>query len=265
MLFNLRFDKDIRFIEVECMKLLLGILFYMWKIYIGLVFLTTLLLFYPLLFFFLYFEKLKPYSFKINVLWSRCMRIFCFYAVEKNSFKPTPNTSYIIVANHTSYLDIFLLYSILPKTKFIFMGKRELLDYPLVKTFFKRLNIPVDRSSSRQSAKAFIKAKNEIKNGWSVVIFPEGGIIDPTSELHPFKNGAFQLAKAAQQPLLPITFINNYYLFSDPECFFYPAMPGLAKVVIHPAIEAKEVANSEIHALNEKAYAQINSVLKEID
>src|SRR5690554_312796 len=113
------------------MKLLLGIIFYLWKMYIGIIFLSTLLIFYPLLLPFLYIKKLKPYSFKINVLWSRCIRILCFYAVEKNDFTPAPDTSYIIIANHSSYLDIFLLYSILPKTKFIFMGKSELLRYPL--------------------------------------------------------------------------------------------------------------------------------------
>lgn len=233
--------------------------------YIGIIFLSTLLIFYPLLLPFLYIKKLKPYSFKINVLWSRCIRILCFYAVEKNDFTPAPDTSYIVIANHPSYLDIFLLYSILPKTKFIFMGKSELLRYPLIKTFFKRLNIPVNRSSSRQSAKAFIKAKNEIKSGWSIVIFPEGGIIDSTAKLHPFKDGAFHLAKATQQPILPITFINNHILFSDPEYFFHAAMPGLSKVVIHPPIEANEIKSSTINELNEKAYTQIGSVLKEID
>src|SRR5690554_600870 len=197
------------------MKYILGIIYYSWKLYIGVIFGLTLLLFYPVLLFVLSFDKLQHHSFKINVMWSRCMRIFCFYAVEQNRIIPQSEEPYVIIANHTSYLDIFILYSALPQQKFIFMGKSEILNYPLVKTFFKKLNIPVDRSSTIRSAKAFIQAKKALKKGWGIVIFPEGGIPDSAPQMAPFKDGAFQLAKSASCSILPITFINHFKLFSD--------------------------------------------------
>src|SRR5690554_7755438 len=201
------------------MKYILGAVYYLWKLYIGLAFAITLVLFYPFLLFFIYNEKLKPYTFKINICWSRCMRILCFYAVEKSGEEVLEKGPFVLAANHSSYLDIFLLYSILPKNRFLFMGKSEILNYPLVKTFFKKLNIPVDRSSSIKSAKSLIQAKNEVENGWSIVVFPEGGILDPSSIVHEFKNGAFQLAKLSKCAILPITFINNYQLLSDSTYF----------------------------------------------
>ena len=243
------------------MKYILGSLFYLWKLYIGLAFAITLLIFYPVLLFFIYNESLKPHTFKVNILWSRCMRILCFYAVEKSGEENIAEGPFVLVANHSSYLDIFLLYSILPHHKFLFMGKSEILKYPLVKTFFKKLNIPVDRSSSIKSAKAFIQARKEIQKDWSIVIFPEGGIPDSAPELAPFKNGAFQLAKSAKCPILPITFINNYYLFSDPDLFFKPAMPGLVKVHVHPIINQEEVMSNDIEETKEKTYQLIGSYL----
>lgn len=243
------------------MNYLRGALFYLWKLYIGLIFVLTLLFFYPALYIVLQREDTKHYSFTINRAWSRTVRFFCFYAIEINGVEEFIEEPVIIVANHTSYLDIFLLYSTLPRNKFIFMGKSELLDYPLVKTFFKHLNIPVDRSSSMQSAKAFIRAKNEMEKGWSIVIFPEGGILDPTKKIYPFKDGAFQLAKSAKAAILPITFQNNYRLFSDPSNFTYPAMPGLVRVHIHPLITTQEVEKYNTQEIKSIAYRKISSVL----
>lgn len=243
------------------MKHLLIPFYYFWKLYIGFVFIITLVVFYPVLWLILQNEKLKPLSFKINIMWSRCIRILCFYAVELDYPADMRTESAVIIGNHTSYLDIFLLYSILPNNKFLFMGKSELLKYPLVRTFFKKLNIPVDRSSPIKSAKAFITAKKEMKNGWSVVIFPEGGIFNPTSKMTPFKDGAFQLAQLTKSPVLPLTFINNYRLFSDPTYLSAPAMPGLVKLKIHPIIEREEVINNDVSWLKDKSYRLIDSVL----
>lgn len=224
-------------------------------------FAITLLVFYLPLLFVLSFESLKPLSFKINVVWSRCMRILCFYAVEQNRELQKKDSPFIIIANHTSYLDIFMLYSTLPHQKFIFMGKSEILSYPLVKTFFKKLNIPVDRKSPIRSAKAFIQAKKAIANGWSIVIFPEGGIPDCAPELAPFKIGAFQLAKSTSTPILPITFVNHYYLFSDPEEFCSPAMPGLIKIHLHKTITEEEIQGEDVERIKEKTYQTIRSYL----
>ena len=243
------------------MKYILGIIYYIWKLYIGVVFGITLLLFYPALLFVLSFEKLHCYSFKINVVWSRCVRILCFYAVECNR-KVAPNDDpLIIVANHTSYLDIFILYSVLPNQRFIFMGKSEILKYPLIKTFFKKLNIPVDRKSTIRSARAFIQARKALQKGWSVVIFPEGGIPDSVPQLAPFKDGAFQLAKSTSCSILPITFINHFKLCSDPEEFCASAMPGLARVHFHEMIKKDQIEQEEVNTIKEKTYQVIDSYI----
>lgn len=245
------------------MRYILAIFYNLWKLYIGFVFVTTLLFFYPILLVFLYVERLKPYAFKIHVFWSRILRIFCFYAIhvegEDQRINRKDKEPFIICANHTSYLDIFLMYSLLPQHRFLFMGKSEILSYPLVKTFFKRLNIPVYRESRLMAAKSFMRAKNEMEKGWSIVIFPEGKIPAITPGIIPFKEGAFKLAQSAKVGILPLTFLNNYRLFSEPERVLDTAYPGLVKVKIHSFLSADYVSEKPSKELSQEVFERIKS------
>lgn len=241
------------------MKYLKAILYYTWKLYIGVAFALTLLFFYPFLFVLLLHPRWKKHTFKVNILWSRVMRMLCFYAVEIVGEHTQPNRPHIICANHTSYLDIFLLYSAFPKHPFLFMGKAEILTYPLVKTFFKRLNIPVFRGDRIKAAKSFIRARKEMHEGWSIVIFPEGGIPDENPQVVPFKDGAFKLAQSARTGILPITFTTNYLLFSDPENYLGSARPGISIIKIHPFIDENTVQEMEASQLNEFVFDQISA------
>lgn len=168
----------------------------------------------------------------------------------------------LIVANHASYLDIFLLYSIVPQKAFLFLGKSEILKYPLIKTYFKKLNIPVFRNDRRRAARSIINAMIEVRNDWSIVIFPEGGIPDENNpKMIRFKRGAFILAKQAQIPILPMTFINNYFLFSDPTKILGPARPGISKVVMHEPISLEKINELSDKELNDLCFKIINQPL----
>ena len=247
------------------MRYFLALIFNTWKLYIGIMFVSTLLLLYPIFIIFLSSERLKPNTFKLNVLWSRVMRMLCFYAIEKEGDAKDVKAPFIVCANHTSYLDIFLMYSVLPKHRFLFMGKSEILSYPLIKTFFKRLNIPVFRDNRLKAAKSFIRARQEMNKGWSIIIFPEGGIPNETPYVIPFKDGAFKLAKSSQVGILPITFLDNYKLFSDPENVFDSARPGLSRVVFHDYIDEGQVEKTELSNLNNKVFKLISGSLPQKD
>ena len=175
------------------------------------------------------------------------IRIFCFYPVRYRLRSELPKGPFIIIANHSSYLDIFLLHSILPQQPFAFLGKAEILKYPIVRTYFKALNIPVYRKDKSKAGQALVHAQKAMQEGWSIVIFPEGTIPDDNiPQLIPFKNGAFRLAKNLQVPILPLTFTQNFHLFSDPTHILGPAHPGVVEAFIHPFIRAEEVAKCSI-------------------
>jgi 1-acyl-sn-glycerol-3-phosphate acyltransferase len=247
------------------MNSLKGIVSLLWKCYVAVIFVIFAVVLYPFFWVLLSNKKWKKISFRLFVFWSWMMRIFCFYRVKKVIDSPLPEGPYIVVANHSSYLDIFFMYSILPKHPFLFLGKGEILSYPIIRTYFKGLNIPVYRKDRSKAATSFTLAKKAVKEGWSLVIFPEGGIPDEGSPaMIPFKKGAFKLAKALDVPIIPITFTNHYKLFSDPTDLLGPARPGVSKVFIHDAIKTEAIAEmTELELLN-VCFEKINeSLLKE--
>lgn len=245
------------------MKVLSGVFGFIFKIYIVLVFTLTLLLYYLPIQILKLFHPSKKKTFTVFRLWSWSFRILTCIHVHCVEKCEIPKGPYIIVSNHVSYLDIFLMYSIIPNHPFLFLGKSEILYYPLVKSFFKDLNIPVFRNDRIKAAKSFIAARTAIEQGWSLVIFPEGGIPDEAHpKMVPFKDGAFKLAKSCKVPIIPITFTNNYNLFSDPSHFLGPARPGISKVYVHEAISATEIEHLEVNQLSEKVFEIISRPLQ---
>jgi 1-acyl-sn-glycerol-3-phosphate acyltransferase len=236
-----------------------GILGLIWKLYIAIVFAIFAILFYPFFLVILINQKWKKFSFKLFLTWSWMMRIFCFYGVRKVKSSELPEGPYIIISNHSSYLDIFLMYSVLPKHPFVFLGKSEILSYPIIRTYFKNLNIPVFRGDKSKAGQSYNLAAKAVKEGWSIVIFPEGGIPDKQCpKMIPFKNGAFKLAKTLNIPIVPLTFTNNYKLFSDPTEILGPAGPGISRMYIHDFVSQEMIQNMEVKELNKLCFDCIN-------
>ena len=172
------------------------------------------------------------------------------------------NTAYTIVANHSSFLDIFLLPMLFARNKHVFLGKSEILSYPLIRLYFKNYHIPVFRGNKIKAARSIVNAGKKLENGWSIVIFPEGGIDDlPKPHLSPFKNGAFQLAKTLNSPILPITFKNNFVHLDEPITLRSAARPGIIHITIHPAISTQEVEESTLTELKNRCYEEIHMEL----
>lgn len=124
------------------------------------------------------------------------------------------------------------------------------------------MNIPVHRKDRQKSARSFIMAKKAVEDGWSIVVFPEGTIPDDDNpKMIPFKEGAFRLARALHVPIVPLTFTNNYKLFSDPTNFEGTAYPGISRVYIHPFVSVDEINELSDKELTQKCFDLINEPL----
>ena len=245
------------------MQKITGFFGLLWKLYIAVVFFVFAILLYPLLWTLQLKSSWRKKSFQVFILWSWLIRILCFYPVRVKARAVLPKAPFIIISNHSSYLDIFLLHSILPTHPFSFLGKAELLKYPIVKTYFKALNIPVYRKDKTKAGQALVQAKKAINDGWSIVIFPEGTIPEENiPQMMPFKNGAFRLAQNLNVPIVPLTFTQNFHLFSDPTQLLGPAHPGVVEVFIHPFIGAEEIQSSSLEALSAKCFDIIEAPIR---
>ena len=159
--------------------------------------------------------------------------------------------------------DIFFMYSLIPKHPFVFLGKSEILSYPIIRTYFKNLNIPVYRKDKSKAGQSLLLAEKAVQQGWSIAIFPEGGIPDDDNpKMIPFKDGAFKLAKSLEIPVVPITFLNNFYLFSDPTLILGPARPGIAHAILHNVVSKEQVQSMTVNELREYCFEVISKPLE---
>lgn len=156
--------------------------------------------------------------------------------------------SYLLVANHTSMLDIMLMLRI-SRNPFVFVGKKELSKIPVFGFFFKRVCIMVDRESTNSRTGVYRRAQRRLNQGLSICIFPEGGVPSEEVLLDTFKDGAFKMAVAHKIPVVPITFYDGKKRFSFT---FLSGSPGKLRAKVHSFFETGILDESDRSTLREE-------------
>ena len=111
------------------------------------------------------------------------------------------NEARVYAANHVSWFDVFALASYLPRYRFI--AKKELFRIPIFGPAIRAsAGIEIDRQNRKAAFQAYEAAARDVKEGRSVVVYPEG-TRGRSYELRPFKKGPFVLAIAAHVPIVP--------------------------------------------------------------
>jgi 1-acyl-sn-glycerol-3-phosphate acyltransferase len=218
--------------------------------------------FYP---FFYYFSR-KPSRYrilnKLRTKWAKWSSAISgiFYQFEYETAIDWSKT-YVICPNHTSNLDVSWA-TILTKNNFSFMGKEELLQNPTTKLFFKTIDITVKRDSNISAFKAFKRASGYLKNGMTMIIFPEGKIAeDYPPQLQEFKIGPFRLAIEQQVPVIPVTSFNTWRILWD-DGLKYGSKPGICHIYVHNPIETVGLKLTDADALRDEVFRIINQKLK---
>ncbi|MFL5261145.1 MAG: lysophospholipid acyltransferase family protein [Anaeromyxobacteraceae bacterium] len=129
-------------------------------------------------------------------------RSFPFWRIRIEGRWPEAKGAYVVVANHQSFLDIFVLSNLPREMKWL--AKRSLFQIPWIGWAFRLVgDIPVERGDAASAVVVMQKARDYLAHGMSVMIFPEG-TRSRDGQLLPFKAGAFKLALDAGVPILPI-------------------------------------------------------------
>lgn len=223
-----------------------AILANIWKVYFLLVVIIVILLLYPIQYILLTNEKYFHKGFHLTRFQAKSILLLIGvrYSIE-GQIPSNDSTSYIICPNHSSYLDILLLYAAFP-SYFIFLGKKELGKVPVFNIYFKKMNILLDRGNAKAAHASITTAVERLNKGAHLVIFPEGTIPNTCPKMKPFKNGAFRASVQHNIPILPVSFKDNYKLLEDSWNFYSKARPGKTKMYIHEPISPK---NGEVDLL----------------
>ena len=121
-----------------------------------------------------------------------------------------PKRQYIFMVNHQSHIDIPVLIQSLPSFQLRWIAKRELLWVPFFGwAMWAAKHITVDRSDRMDALGSLKKAKERMKGGISLVIFPEG-TRSSDGNLLPFKRGGLLLAVRTQTPIVPVTISGSW-------------------------------------------------------
>lgn len=169
--------------------------------------------------------------------------------------KLSTNQGYVYVGNHRSFADVVIVFRIFPGDP-RFLAKKELFQIPLVSFALRTLGvIDVDRSDSEAAIKSIDRAVNELKNGRSIILFPEG-TRNRKDGMLPFKKGAFVLAIKAHVPIVPFTLLGTDKSIKPDEIYLYPAK---VKVIIHDPIETNGMEWNDRNELLERAQSVIEN------
>ena len=115
----------------------------------------------------------------------------------------------LFVSNHQGHMDSLIIHGYIPKPKG-FISIVEVLKYPIIRTWMKQIHcVFIDRNNARQSSGCINQAIEYLKQGHSMVVFPEGHLNDG-AETACFQRGWLRLATKSGAPIVPVSISGSY-------------------------------------------------------
>lgn len=177
----------------------------------------------------------------IIFFWARFSMTICGYVPEVVGLENLPKDggNCLYVPNHTSFLDILTLTGFLPRA-IKYVSKVEILKIPFIGWPMKLAgHIALSRETRRSQLEAFKDTVQSLKDGNSVITFPEGTRAQD-GRLQPFKRGPFKMAIQAGVPIVPVTLCGLAPWY--PKGTLLPIrVPKNVRVIIHPQVSTEGV------------------------
>lgn len=167
--------------------------------------------------------------------------------------------SYVFVANHQGVFDIFLIYGYLNRN-FKWMMKQSLRKIPFVgmACVYAR-HIFVDKRGPSKIKQSYAQAREVLKEGMSLVVFPEGARTF-TGHMGFFRRGAFLLADELQLPVCPLTINGSFNIMPRTRDWMWVNRHPLT-LTIHEPIPPIGKGKDNITNAMEKSYQAVNDGL----
>jgi 1-acyl-sn-glycerol-3-phosphate acyltransferase len=182
-------------------------------------------------------------------VWSRMLLRLGFVKIRVFGIeKLDPARSYVLVANHASYMDTPAILSSVP-LQFRFFAKKGLFSIPFLGWHLKRAgHLPVVRDDPRSSLKTMSEGAKLIRERKvSLLLFPEGG--RSQQRMRPFREGAAYIAIKAAVPAVPIGLVNTRGVLP---MHSWVIRPGTIEAHVGHPIETAGMALHDRGRLNEE-------------
>ena len=168
----------------------------------------------------LFSRKTRDVSSLCIVAWA--FRVLCFISgvhlkIEGQENIPK-NEAVLFVSNHRSIFDVVILYGQIGKMKKLtgFVAKKEMRAAPVIGWWMQLLYCKfLDRKSLKQGMKIILECIEDVKNGISIVIYPEGtrGKADDETEIAAFKEGSMKIAQKGGVKIIPVAMSHTRDIF----------------------------------------------------
>jgi len=179
----------------------------------------------------------------ISVPWAKLLLFISGIRVSVTGLENiTKGKQYIFATNHQSYFDILALLSFIP-VPFAFIMKEELMAIPLLgKAMQSAGYLGISREDPRKAIHGINKAIEKVKQGFSLVIFPEG-TRSLDGKLNEFKRGAFNLALKTKLDIVPVAIDGSFRIVKKGRLYINK---GSFKLKILPPIPTSSISKKEI-------------------
>jgi 1-acyl-sn-glycerol-3-phosphate acyltransferase len=152
-------------------------------------------------------------SWRWRTTWA-AVRLLCLglrIGVDVQGQLPTRQTACIIVANHASILDSFVLFGVFADPV-VFVAGGDLARHKITGPFLRRLGcvfVRTEANSGPSSVRAALaELEGEARAGGRLVFFPEGGL-SPEPGVRRFQLGAFVVASQVGRPVVPLAILGT--------------------------------------------------------
>jgi 1-acyl-sn-glycerol-3-phosphate acyltransferase len=207
------------------------------------------------------FDRSGKAGHRIARRWAKVALLASGVKVKVEGLEQIPGKGpYIFMSNHQGGYDIFALHGHLP-FDFKWLAKKELFSIPFFGwTLTASGYISIDREGTRDTVRAMNEAAQKIRDGMSVVIFPEGSR-SPDGSIQPFKKGGFTLAIKSKVPIVPMAIVGSREIMPKGR---FTVNPGKIAIRIGPTIETKELSLQDWKALMGKVAESISKDFQSI-
>ena len=191
---------------------------------------------------------------KVSRLWAKSIIAACGIEVEIEGLENLRGLkSYVLVANHQSFFDIFAVLAYIPgDTRFV--GKKELLQIPVVGyAMVKNGHIIVDRQGGGRSIRRGLEAA---RNNYPICVFAEGHRHND-GRVHEFEEGAAWLAIMSKLPCIPMAISGSGAFF--PREAKVPVPGGRMRMTLLPPIATEDLKSGDREMLTCKLEEAVRS------